>query len=596
MASRKIAHSVLLVALVVATSWSYSCAAGKSNGQGFSGGSADGGAGSAGTTGDSGVAGDVTLAGDGGVPGLGGDGGGPPSGPVLTCPSPTTANDFASPILDKGAPTNAAALFSAPDVGTGGPCVYEPEMGALFPNNWIRLRFRFTTSQSENLFEIKLVVPNETSPLVIYTAQTSYTLDAATWAKITTTGVNAPIQVTVRSAVVTNGSVSGGPWTGSTGTIEIAPVPAGGSVVYWTTSNGTVLKGFQMGSESTPQPVLTPTQASTQCIGCHTSTPDGLYVGLTASSVAGTADSPAYVDLRSVDGGAQEPSFVSQSALALLAVQAQHAPSFSPSHWSPGDHVALSMLETTVGNNSGPTSEIAWTNLEATSQAQGKGWAVVARNGDPNQAASASFSHDGQTIVYTSTTGDVNSGVSTNDGVLHTVPYAGGAGGAAQPLKGASDPSYIQFYPSFSHDDALVAFNRIPTSAASASSPPTYNNPNSEVFVVPASGGTATRIAANDPPACLHAPSPGITNSWAKWSPQVLSVCNKTFYFLVFSSNRDPGASGGPQLYVAPMVVDASGALTTYPAIYPWNQPEAEHNHTPAWDAFQLPPPPPPPQ
>jgi hypothetical protein len=122
--------------------------------------------------------------------------------------------------------------------------------------------------------------------------------------------------------------------------------------------------------------------------------------------------------------------------------------------------------------------------------------------------------------------------------------------------------------------------------------PATYNNPNSEVFVVPSAGGTAVRVAANDPPACRHTPSPGITNSWAKWSPQVLSVCGNTYYFFVFSSTRDPGAGGGPQLYVAPIVVDGSGNVTTYAAIYPWNQPEAEHNHTPAWDVFQLPPPP----
>jgi hypothetical protein len=122
-----------------------------------------------------------------------------------------------------------------------------------------------------------------------------------------------------------------------------------------------------------------------------------------------------------------------------------------------------------------------------------------------------------------------------------------------------------------------------------------YNNPNAEVFVVPAAGGTATRVAANDPPACLGIRSPGVNNSWAKWSPLVITACGSTYYFFVFSSNRDL-AAGGPQLYVAPIIVDASGKLTTYSALYLWNQPEGEHNHTPAWDVFQLPPPPPIPQ
>jgi hypothetical protein len=462
-------------------------------------------------------------------------------------------------------------------------------MGALFPNNWMRLRFRFTTSHQENLFEIKLVVPNETSPLVIYTTDSSYTLDATTWQKVMSVGVNAPIQVTVRSATIASGALTGGPWAGSSGTIEIAPVPAAGSVVYWTTSNGTVLKGFEMGSEAVPQPVLTPTQIQTGCVGCHTSTPDGLYVGLTASGDPGSGDAPAFVDLRSVDGGLARPSFVSSDGLTLLARQGQHAPSFSPGHWSAGDHLALMMMSIGGGD------EIGWIDLEATSQTQGKAWGTLARSGDSNQAASASFSHDGKNVVYTSAT-NVNSGTNSQDGLLFVVPFNAGQGGPAVALKGANDPSYLQFYPSYSRDDAFVAFNRVSNALASVTTPPTYNNPNSEVLVVPAAGGTAIRPVANDPPACLKTPSPGITNSWAKWSPQALSVCGNTYYFFVFSSTRDPGAGGGPQLYVAPMVVDGSGKVTTYAAIYPWNQPEAEHNHTPAWDVFQLPPPPPPPK
>jgi hypothetical protein len=27
-----------------------------------------------------------------------------------------------------------------------------------------------------------------------------------------------------------------------------------------------------------------------------------------------------------------------------------------------------------------------------------------------------------------------------------------------------------------------------------------------------------------------------------------------------------------------------------YPALYLWNQPVSEHNHTPSWDDYQIPP------
>jgi hypothetical protein len=38
---------------------------------------------------------------------------------------------------------------------------------------------------------------------------------------------------------------------------------------------------------------------------------------------------------------------------------------------------------------------------------------------------------------------------------------------------------------------------------------------------------------------------------------------------------------------VAPVVV-SSGTITSYPALYLWNQPVDEANHTPAWDEFHL--------
>ncbi len=599
--ANRFASGMFALALASAALLSHACGSGGHSASGFNDGGGEAGSGSSSGS----ITADASGSSSGGsssgsssgslIPdgGLLYDGGGfvPGTGTeTLACPTPTTHDDFAAPVLDMGAPANAATLFAAADVGTDGPCMYEPQSGALFPNNWIRLRLRFATGHQENLFEIKLTIPNETSPLVIYTTRNPYTLSARVWQAITSVGVNGPLQIDIRSATFAGGALTGGPWKGAGGTIQIAPVPASGSVVYWTTSNGTVLKGFQMGSEAPPQAVLTPPQVGAACVGCHTSTPDGAFVALTASPDPTSGDTPTFVDMRSVDGGLTPPPFLSSSALTLLQRPAQHAPSYSPGHWTPGDRIALSMLDV----NS--VTEIAWTNLEAAGTTQGTDWGIVARQGDSLEAASAAFSHDGQRIVYTSST-MVNSGTNTADGLLYVVPFNGGAGGTAKGLPGASDSAYVQYYPSFSRDDKLIAYNRVPTSSVTPGMPngASYNNPNAEVFVIPAAGGTATRAAANDPPACLGLKSPGITNSWAKWSPLVISACGNTYYFLVFSSDRDI-AAGGPQLYVAPIVVDGSGKITTYSALYLWNQPEAEHNHTPAWDVFQLPPPPPVPQ
>jgi hypothetical protein len=44
------------------------------------------------------------------------------------------------------------------------------------------------------------------------------------------------------------------------------------------------------------------------------------------------------------------------------------------------------------------------------------------------------------------------------------------------------------------------------------------------------------------------------------------------------------------QLYVTAIVVDELGAVTSYPAVYLWNQPQDRLNETPAWENFQIPP------
>ena len=146
-------------------------------------------------------------------------------------------------------------------------------------------------------------------------------------------------------------------------------------------------------------------------------------------------------------------------------------------------------------------------------------------------------------------------------------------------MAGASDPGFNEFYPSFSSDDVFVAFSRLPNGQSS------YNNASSELFVVPAKGGTATRLAANDPPACSNQTSPGVLNSWPKWSPETQTASGRKYYWISFSSAR---GGGKPQLYVGGVVVEKDGSVKTYKALYLWNQPASDGNHTAAWDVFKL--------
>jgi hypothetical protein len=340
---------------------------------------------------------------------------------------------------------------------------------------------------------------------------------------------------------------------------------------------------------------------------------------------------------------------------------------FSPAHYATGDRMYLATLGTSwnsfsltdPGVASGVTSQLAWFNLEwdnATTAANGLvatglpaatpcttgtypgimgtvqpclpapvsdgGWGIIQRTGDSNGVGAPSWSHnvDGMTdvIAYASTNVGVKDGrmdcsaSPTCASDVFTVPYnslgpgLGGAGGKAAGVPGASDAKYNEYYPAWSPDDALIAFNRVPAGTSM------YNQAQAEVYVVSYSkgaGGTAVPVTPTfPPPACTAPYASGVQNTWPKWAPNPLDangnpapqvVNGKTYYWVTFSSIRSVTAPADPtnggkrkqQLYVAGIVVDnASGAITSFAPIYLWNQDFTVNNLIPAWGEFSIPP------
>jgi hypothetical protein len=296
-------------------------------------------------------------------------------------------------------------------------------------------------------------------------------------------------------------------------------------------------------------------------------------VGFTAQGPWGNA-------LAQIQSGmvGQVPPWVSGPAQQALSQAEVGIQTFSRNHFAAGDRIEIAPLGPGAG------SQLAWFDLEAQSAAMGQGFGIIARQGDAHGAGAPSWSHDGNTIAYVSTDTEKTGRLDAGDADIYTVPYNGKMGGAAMPLAGASDPMVEEYYPAWSADDKLLAFDQIPNGLNM------YNQPQAELYVIDAAGGTALRLRANDPPACSGVKSPGITNSWPKWSPEAVPHGNKTVYWLTFSSRRDEMMN--PQLYVTAVVVDNSELtqkVQTYAALYLWNQPATENNHTPAWDVFQIP-------
>jgi len=408
-----------------------------------------------------------------------------------------------------------------------------------------------------------------------------------------------------------------------------------------------------------------------RCIGCHTTVPDD------TGGVLFGDDWPWSLAGAKLNTGAM-PTGIAAGAQAIMKTPWWGQQAMTKAHWAAGDKTIVTSYGTTftsgakrdkpwaklphyASEGGGPDDKIKWHSLawidaeyaatipvtvapgkegdygspdwdarnKAVTAAEGTGWGLIKTGDTAASAVSPSLSHDGKSIVYVTSdyTPDGHPDATATTADVKTVAFSR-TGGASTPLNGAADPGLLEYYPSYSQDDKLIAFTQAPKPGTASPDGPYYNR-FGKIMVVPAGGATATQpaveLAANDPGTCGGDDvTKGIINSWPKWSPNAVPVKanGKTYYFLVFSSARKygdefskqfalpvnplssfKGLSQSSQLYLAAVVVDdATGAITSYPAVYIWNQnrtPAANgastatlqySNLTPAWDPIELPP------
>lgn len=590
--------------------------------------------------------------------------------PPRTC---EVCEDFpATPIVVEGTPPNAAALFGDPSnvSMSGGPCIAEPPDGALIPNNWLRPRIRWAGNSS--VYEVRLKTARQKNELVVYTTKNEYYIPGKIWAGdeasksqgLARNNFEEDIVVTVRGV-----GASGGTPVGSSVTFRSAAIDAGGAMVYWANTQSQTkddpvdgdkagwLMGFSVGDEGVVEALRVldvEMQSRTYaaepkrvaCIGCHTSTPDGDAVTFTGfwpwnGAIAAVTEAAR--------GGV--PAYVTPSGLAAVQQMWLGAWTFSRGQWRDGHKIAVASYGASAlgwpdsDHNKTNRDNLLWMNLAAPEPAatptqawelrqswapaaQGKALGILSRTGDTRAALMPDFANSGLQVVYTSSSTSLDGRIGElNDTDVYVVPFNDGAGGPATPVSGAAQPGVAEYYPNYSADDKFIAFNRI-ADVMSLRNPTNtgfrnhlYYRPESEIWIVPTestvsgdagetTAGGAIRLRANDPDKCGGKASPGVLNSWAKFSPRVSQVNGKTYYWLIFSSTRDtpddmahrakvsdpmyaPVETLYSRLYMAAFTVE-EGKVKTYPAVYLWNQEESSNNLTPAWDEFQIPDVPPP--
>jgi hypothetical protein len=440
--------------------------------------------------------------------------------------------------------------------------------------------------------------------------------------------------------------------------------------------------GVQLRGETTSSYIAGIEPGVPRCIGCHNSTPDG-------TAMVFADDYPWNMGIASIEAGAAgtPPAYVTAGALELMKIPFLGTSTMMPVPWASGDRTVI----TTMGRRNGYIyidystkpepllHDLVWMDLSTTAaipsafaptaytvpysdsqaqeqtrvtQAQAREAAIVAAEGtawgvlatELGSVSNPTSSKTGLQLAYSvsesSLDGHPDWHNNTSDIHVLNLTSPRAASGASVKLAGASEAGMLEYYPSYSPDDAFIAFNRAPqpTNLSRCKENPTatppcvnspatlgenpdgpYYNRKGEIAIVPAAGGAPHRLRANDPVMCSGETSPGVLNSWPKWSSAVRNIEGKNYYFIIFSSARGyegqfelartqytpPISTKSSQLYMSVVEHDpATGAIVSYAPIYLWNQnylatgPDTYEelktaNLTPAWEDFSIPPVPP---
>ncbi len=120
---------------------------------------------------------------------------------------------------------------------------------------------------------------------------------------------------------------------------------------------------------------------------------------------------------------------------------------------------------------------------------------------------------------------------------LYRIPFNGGKGGQAEPLAGASGNGMSNYFPKYSPDGKWIVFCKAATFM--------LLQPDSELYIIPASGGSARRLRCNT----------ARMNSWHSWSPNgkwlVFSSKANSAYTQLFLTHIDGEGRSSPAVVLA---------------------------------------------
>lgn len=399
-----------------------------------------------------------------------------------------------------------------------------PRSGAVYPANIVPPTFRWSTDKAYTSWRVSLRLPGRTAPISVVTGQTHWRPTAVEWDLVRqhavqrdATLVVAPADGAAGAEAAVSFRVSADPLTAPIFFREVM-LPAQKAMENLTETK------WKLGNIASTEPPRVLLQGMKICANCHAATADGRTIGMDVDT---NNDKGAYIvstierelvfsQDKVISWNSFEPSPDGRQSFGLLS-------SISPD----GRYIISTVRDMPVYKllPDPGYSQLFFPGrgILVVYDRQTKRFAPLPGADDPAYVqTSAVWSPDGVTIVFARARA-LGTDFSTNDFAarkatyrydLYRIPFNGGRGGIAEPLAGASGNGRSNYFPKFTPDGKWIVYTQSDSFM--------IIQPDAELHIVPAGGGTNRRMACN---------TPGRMASWHSIDP--------SGRWMVFSSKAD---------------------------------------------------------
>ena len=495
------------------------------------------------------------------------------------------------------------AFDDAIDDASKRPTIVYPAPGVLVPPNLERLEVHLVPSDNAEIFELSFQSP--TTDVVVYTSCTQplnggciYLPAPAVWRWVAQSNRGASVSMTARAIDPAGAGVG----ASAAQDIAFSHDDIRGAIYYWTTSevvqasDPTAIMRYDFASDQQEAEIfIEPSQTDGHCVGCHALSPDGTKMFTAAGPTGGQ------VLLTDVLTG--EP-----------LVPFDSTPRSAYGSWNPdgSQFVGTYSLSEDKATWDGQRQE-GWRshNLNFFGGNTGQFIESVDIGGTSARPISQpDWSHDGERIAFIRmgemAHGDFDPDIDDCEtpcgSGTHAFAVQARVGYTEREGAGWSQPIYLTdpgpgentFFPAFSPDDGLIAFNRSTCpDGENGTDCRAHGDTDATMFVIePTPGAEPVELARANAPGPLDGDV--VMNSFPKWTPftfQRTEEFGTRLNWLSFASDRmyglrEPGGDyAGTLIWMAGIDPDAaqSGLDPSTPAFALPFQELSTDNHTAQW-------------